>query len=632
LTKSSKRYALKASRHNRRTSLLKISNSRDVFATEITDLPGVKDVEYNITLQPNARPTRPRQFRYPPHLREVIRKELFSWEKAGFIEEGDARWFHPIVLVRKKPLSGNDKDPPKYRICIDLREINKVTVVESYPIPTLTEITDSLGDPPPTVYSSLDALSGFLQLPVDDESSKLLGIQSDSKTYCLKRIPFGLVTSPFVYQKLMNKLLADYQYIFAVSYIDDTLIWSADFPTHLKHLGLILNRFLHVGLRLRADKCQFAVPEIRYLGMMLGQGCIKMDPDKLRIIKDAKAPTSAKLLKSFIGLCAFYRKFIRGFSQICAPFRTLLTKNAKFEWTEQHQQAFEKLKSAMTSAPICLHFPNWKDDIVLISDSCKTGCGYIICSRDAKGTYKILLFGGRMWNRHEMKWSTTELELAGVITALEQNSQYFIGQRKFYVLTDHLSNVFVQSLKHSHGKLYRWSLRLQNYNFEIQHISGDKMPADFLSRIVDKPDPNSADLDDDSALVFASTQPDVYGDKPIRPRPVKRRHFSRSRGSSIAINFPDTMTTDGLIVGANTFTGHMTSYIPDPHDGCQQSNQTPSPVRRQVTCNAILQIQMTAVMCAIKFPQCTTMTRISSTLQMTHSTLSVTRCQMTALN
>ena len=475
---------------------------RHVFAQDVKDLPGVTDIEYTLRLQPGTRPKRQRQYRYPPHMREVIRDQLTDWERAGIIREGDAKWVHAIVLVRKKSVEGTLDDTPKYRVCLDLRAINKVTVVESYPMPTFNSIVESFGDPPPAIFSVLDAISGFLQIPLSEESSKLLGIESDSKTYVMRRIPFGLVTSPFVYQKLMNKLLTGYQFVFACAYLDDCLIWSQNWSCHAQHLRLILDRISHSGLRLHAEKCKFAQSELRYLGMFISKDTIKPDPEKLAIIKQAKPPTNAKLLKSFLGLCGFYRRFIRGFAKLCQPFRALLKKNAPYNWTEEHTAAFERLKTAMTSAPVCLAIPNWHEKIVLITDSSRIGCGYIIANENDKGVQRVIAYGGRLWNKHESQWSVSELEMAGILHALETNSQYFIG-RRFQIYTDHISNTWVQSLKQSQGRLYRWSLRLQSYQFDIEHLPGARMPADFLSRIVDKADPTAPDLEDDSHLVFA---------------------------------------------------------------------------------------------------------------------------------
>ena len=166
----------------------------DAFATDIGDLPGVKGVEYEIKLQPGTRPKRQRQYRYSPELRQVIRDQLKQWEKAGIAEEGGSYWSHPVFLVKKK--SEVTDSPPKYRMCLDLRELNKCV---------------------------LDALHGYLQLNVTQESSKFLGVEGDEKSYILKRLPFGLATSPYAYQKLMNFLLSPYQFVFAAAYLDDLL-------------------------------------------------------------------------------------------------------------------------------------------------------------------------------------------------------------------------------------------------------------------------------------------------------------------------------------------------------------------------------------------------------------------------
>jgi len=183
---------------------------RQLFATDMKELPGVKGVEYDIKIQPGAHPKRQRQYRYPPNLRKVIREQLDEWEKVGIVQEGDPTWIHPIVLVRKKSLTGNPNEPPKYRACLDLRAINKVISIESYPMPTFNTIVESFGDPSPSYYSTMDAVHGYLQVSVTEQSSKLLGLESDLKTYVFCRVPFGLSCSPYWYQKLMNKLLHVY--------------------------------------------------------------------------------------------------------------------------------------------------------------------------------------------------------------------------------------------------------------------------------------------------------------------------------------------------------------------------------------------------------------------------------------
>jgi len=204
----------------------------------------------------------------------------------------------------------------------------------------------------------------------------------------------------------------------------------------------------------------------------------------------------------------------------------LLKKNATFEWTEAHDAAFLKLKTAMTSAPICLCIPHWNEPIALISDSSRVGYEFIISNIDKQDVHRVIAYGGRQWNNHESQWSVSELELAGILYALESNSQYFIG-RHFKIFTDHISNTWVQNFKHSQGKLYRWSLRLQSYSFDIEHVSGAHMPADFLGRSVEKVDETAADLDDDSALVFAID--DVSYPEPVVTPKFMRPHERSGR-------------------------------------------------------------------------------------------------------
>jgi len=354
------------------------------------------------------------------------------------------------------------------------------------------------------------------------ESSRLLGIQSDSESYRMTRLPLGLTTSPFVFQRLMNRLLSGYQYIFAVSYIDDILTYSGDWTSHVTHLRLILERIHDSGLRLRADKCNFAQTKLRYLGMVISYDRIEPDPDKLALINKAPRPTNAKMLKSFLGLTGFYRMYIRGYRQLIAPFRDLLKKNVPFVWTKEHQEAFQCLKTAMTSAPVYLAVPNWQQRRALITDASRTGCGFLIVNDDDQGIRKVLSYGGRLWSKCESQWSVSELELACILYALEKYSHFFLGTQ-FKIYTDHISNTFIKSLKFSHGKLFRWSLKLQHYNFEIVRLPGKNMPPDYLSRMVNEIDPKAQDLSDDSPLVFAvdsdlSSDGEVTRPTVLRPR------------------------------------------------------------------------------------------------------------------
>jgi len=210
------------------------------------------------------------------------------------------------------------------------------------------------------------------------------------------------------------------------------------------------------------------------------------------------------------------------------------------------------------------------------------------------------LYGGKQWNSHEANWSVTEQEIAGIIYAIESNSSMFTG-RKFYVETDHLSNVAIQRLRHCHGKLYRWALRLHNYSFDISHISGNKMPADYLSRTVDRVDKTAKNLDDDSDLVFVAIEPDIVDSGTRVPRPLIRHPFARTHRQGTVIHLPmfDTSTAEGptshngmdkippdvqrkdqctsssAVAPHNVSHDHVTCHLPDDGRDRQQSYKSP---------------------------------------------------------
>lgn len=519
---------------------------RHVFAKELHELPGLKDFEYDIQLKEGAQPARPRQYRYPPAQQKIIQSQLDEWEQAGIIKEGSPVWTHPIVLVKKKALKPGD--PPKYRICLDLRKLNEHVVIHAHPIPTFQRIVESFQGHSPVYMSLMDAHAGYLQVNISPKSSKMLGIETDYKTYEMLRLPFGLSVSPMAYQRIMNKITADYLYRFCVSYIDDLLTYSQSFPDHLHHLRLVLTRLSDAGLRMRADKCIWAQHKLPYLGFILSGDGIEPDPKKLTLISEAQPPQNARMLKSFLGMTGFYRRFIRRYASLTEPFRPLLRKGARFVWTEVHQTAFDRLKIAMTSSPIVLAYPDWEKDFVLITDAAKNGSGFIICQRDDSKRLRVISYGGRQWNKHEQQMSASEMELASILYAIESNSQFFLSKR-FTILTDHISHCYVRNLKFQHGKLYRWSLRLQNYVFDIQHIAGKVTPADYISRAVSFHDPNANDLEDDSGLVCAAvincdgtdrlTDSDTCStDRQRTPAPAMRHSRRQGCYNNIAMETP----------------------------------------------------------------------------------------------
>src|SRR6516162_7378611 len=177
-------------------------------------------------------------------------------------------------------------------------------------------------------------------------------------------MPFGLKNAPPTFQRMMNKVLKDWLYDFVVVYIDDIMIYSTTFEEHIKHIDQVLEKLQEVNLMLKLKKCKWCKTDIEFLGHIVGQGGIRPDPAKIEKIKNLKQPINVKGVRSVLGLCSYYRRFIKGFSKIAKPINELLQKNKKFEWTEKQQEAFETLKSKLIEQPI-LAYPDFTKEFIL---------------------------------------------------------------------------------------------------------------------------------------------------------------------------------------------------------------------------------------------------------------------------
>ena len=291
---------------------------RDVFDT---DLPGVRDFKYEIKLRPDVEPRRAKPIRYNPEMRKVIDKQLGDWERQGIISEGPYKYAHPLVLVKRqcgcnikvKGRSVRSSDcthPPQFRLVSDLRLLNQALIQEPFYVGSLSEIIEDFGDPSPSWFSVLDAQCGYLQCELSENSKPLLGIQTSNKSYVYNRLCFGLTVSGYEYCRLLAKVLRGYTHLFTNNYIDDNLVYSHSFSDHMTHTRLILDRYRSFRLRLKASKAVLAKNEIPFLGAILSKEGHRPNPRKVQLIEKMGPPTNQKLLKSYLGLTNFFRRYI----------------------------------------------------------------------------------------------------------------------------------------------------------------------------------------------------------------------------------------------------------------------------------------------------------------------------------
>lgn len=437
----------------------------------------------------DAPPVRKPFYRQSPQVMEEMNKQLDALLKHGIIEESDSEYQSPVVMVKKK---GGE-----LRFCVDYRMLNKQTKPKYFPLPRLNDVFDSLGKANAKIFSSLDLMHGYWQVGMDKNTAHKSAFVTPSGVYQWCRMPFGLVSAPGSFQLLLTKVFRGLTYQIALVYVDGVLIYSQSFEQHLKHLELIFDRLRKANLKLKPSKCKFALPEVTYLGHRISKDGVKVDISKTEVVRTFPIPKNQKQLRSFLGLTNYYRRFIKNYSHICSPLNRLLRNDIKFDWTQKCNNAFTYLKEAMTSPPV-LAYPDLKKPFILTTDASGTALGYILGQRDNMGKERVIAYGGRSLNEAERKWGISELECLAVLEGIKAYHVY-LANNHFKIYTDHRALTWLSNIKQSTGRLARWSVLLQGYDFEICYRKGVTMKnADALSRREYPPQPNEVSDPEDN--------------------------------------------------------------------------------------------------------------------------------------
>lgn len=451
-----------------------LGRNRHVFAKDLSEIGETNLHTHTIHIKPGSVPVSSAPYRLNPERREDLDNHLIELQESGLISESDSPWHSPVVMV-KKPNG-------QWRICVDYRKLNKITEPMSFPIPHMSDVFDTLAASKAEIFSTLDLRSGFWQVPLDEESRKKAAFITHQGVFTFNRLSMGMMNAPMTFQALMTKCLKNLNYKIALVYIDDVIVISKTFDEHLHHLEQIFSNLTAANLKLHPEKCQFATNEVKYLGHIISKHGIKVNEDNIKKIQNAKPPTSVKLLRKFLGMCNYYRKFVKDYAKICEPLTKLLKKDTKFKWTEQCDKAFNDMKFRMTSTPI-LQFPDFNKEFILCTDSSDYSIGYVLTQKHGDKEHPVS-YGGRALRDSELKWHITDKEGLALVEGIQHFKHYLVN-KKFTVITDNAAVKYLQKNKDCNGRLGRWSLFLQGYNFEIKHRSGSaNNTADFLSRQV----------------------------------------------------------------------------------------------------------------------------------------------------
>ena len=395
--------------------------------------------------------------------REIVEREIDEMLSLGIIRPSQSGYASPVVLVPKPDKS--------WRFCVDYRKLNQHTKSDKYPLPNIDECLSRMKGA--KYFAKLDLAAGYWQIPMHEADVEKTAFVTPLGLYEFTVMPFGLKTAPATFQRMMDRLVGDMNNV--LIYLDDILIYAKSINELLENMSMVFKKLASVNLKLRAKKCSIGMQRINYLGYVVSDKGIEVDRAKVSAIKDMDAPTSVRGVRRFLGMASYYRNFVYQFAFIANPLTKLISKNARFYWSDECQGAFDKLKDLLCESPVLKH-PDYKEPFAIFTDASNYGVGAVL----TQGGQPVW-FSSRTLNPAEIKYDTREKECIAVMYGLDKFKPYFYGG-PITVFTDH-GNLRWLMEHEQKGRLARWQLFLQQFDFQVSYVKGINNPvADCLSR------------------------------------------------------------------------------------------------------------------------------------------------------
>ena len=371
--------------------------------------------------QPNFFKTRS----VPFAIKGAIEAELDRLEASDALQKvAHSDWAAPIVPVPKKD--------GKFRICGDYKvPVNQALEIDQYPLPKPEDLFATLAGG--KKFTKLDLSQAYQQLALDDDSRKLVTVNTHRGLYRYTRLPFGIASAPAIFQKLMDTVLRDILNV--ICYLDDILVTGKSDDDHLHTLGIVVRRLDDHGFRVKKEKCAFLQPYVEYLGHKINCEGLQALPSKIAAITQAPTPHNVQELISFLGLLNYYGKLIRNLSTIVHPLNSLLQAHKRWLWTLECEQAFKKAKEELSSSAVLVHYdPNLP--MTLAGDASAYGIGAVISHTLPDGSERPIIYASRSLSPSERNYAQLEKEALSLIFGVKKFHQYLYG-RKFQLVTDH---------------------------------------------------------------------------------------------------------------------------------------------------------------------------------------------------
>ncbi|KAM2439964.1 hypothetical protein PS1_021372 [Malus domestica] len=409
----------------------------DMFPDDLPGLPPDRDVEFSIDLLPGTDPI-------------------------------------SLTPYRMAPAELREKKDGTLRLCIDYRQLNRVTIKNRYPLPRIDDLFDQLKGA--CVFSKIDLRSGYYQLKIKEDDVPKTAFRTRYGHYEFLVMPFELTNAPAAFMRLMNEVFQQYLDKFVIVFIDDILVYSKSKTDHIRHLNLVLKKLREHQLYAKFSKCQFWLNQVAFLGHVVSAQGIQVDPQKIAAVENWEQPRTVTEVRSFLGLAGYYRRFVQDFSMIALPLTKLTKKDVKFDWDENCEQSFQQLKYCLTHNPV-LVLPDDSGNFEIYSDASLNGLGCVLMQHN-----RVIAYASRQLKIHERNYPTHDLELAAIVFALKIWRHYLYGE-KCKIFTDHKSLQYLFTQHDLNLRQRRWMELLSDYDCTIEYHPGRaNVVADALSR------------------------------------------------------------------------------------------------------------------------------------------------------
>ena len=439
----------------------------DVFPNELPPgLPPLRGIEHQIDLIPGASLPNRAAYRTNPEETKEIQRQVQELLDRGYVRESLSPCSVPVLLVPKKDGT--------WRMCVDCRAINNITIRYRHPIPRLDDMLDELSGA--IIFTKIDLRSEYHQIRMKLGDEWKTAFKTKFGLYEWLVMPFGLTNAPSTFMRLMNEVLRAFIGKFVVVYFDDILIYSKSHEEHLDHLRAVFDALRAASLYANLEKCIFCTDRVAFLGYVVTPQGIEVDGAKIDAIRSWPTPQTITQVRSFLGLAGFYRRFVRDFSTIAAPLHELTKKGVSFHWGPAQDQAFDTLKERLTSAPL-LQLPDFGKTFELECDASGVGIGGLLM----QGGKHVAYFSEKL-NGPTLNYSTYDKEFYALVRSLE-TWQHYLWPKKFIIHSDHESLKYLRMQNKLNRRHAKWVEFIESFPYIIKHKKGkDNVIADALSR------------------------------------------------------------------------------------------------------------------------------------------------------